>query len=217
MNSPDYEMVRNCLMGDENAWEDLVRSNKRRIHSMGYHSTRCRAEADDLTQDVFLRAYQTLGSFRADTGSLSGWLAQIARNLLIDRYRKARRNVPRDAIREAGVCSDDSQVPNPLQCLARSETETMVRAALLKLPPGNRSVIVLHDLVGLALQEVAAMLRIPLGTVKSRMIRGRRELARTLRTPFDGHPGPVRFESERAHESLESLEQIVSRESRAAS
>jgi len=185
MNSLDQEVVRNCLQGDENAWKNLIRSNERRIHGMSYRFTRSRTEADDLTQDVFLRAYQTLNSFRAETGSLSGWLIHIARNLLIDHYRKARRSVPCDPIQETELPVDDRHALSPLQSFAQNETKRMVRAALRRLPPGNRRVIELHDLEGLALDEVAALLRIPLGTVKSRMIRGRRELARILPGPSD--------------------------------
>ena len=190
MNSLDQEMVRSCLQGNEAAWADFVRSYKRRIYSMSYRFTRCRAEAEDLTQDVFVRAYQTLNSYRAETGSVSGWLMRVARNLLIDRYRKTRRNVRVDSIRETEFSVHDPRTPSPLQCLARDETAVMVHHALQKLSTDNRNVILLHELEGLTLYEVAAILHVPVGTVKSRMMRGRRELARILRTPANRRNRP---------------------------
>ena len=186
LNTLDQEMVRNCLQGNETAWEDFMRAYERRVFSVSYRFARCRAEAEDLTQDVFLRAYQTLGSYRGEAGSLSGWLMQVARNLIIDRYRRTRRDVLFDPIRETEVSVGDPHAANPLQSLARNETEAVVHAALRKLPQDTRNVIVLHDLQGLAVQEVAAVLHIPEGTVKSRMIRGRRRLARILRSPAVG-------------------------------
>ena len=108
---------------------------------------------------------------------------QLARNLLIDDYRKARRSVRFDPIRETSLSISDPRAPDPLHSVARHESEGMVHASLQRLTPDNRNVLVLHDLEGLALCEVAALLHIPVGTVKSRMIRGRRELARILQCP----------------------------------
>lgn len=181
MRRSDQELVRNCLQGDESAWEDFIRSHQRRIFSLSYRFTRCRSEAEDLTQDVFVRVYKTLNSYRGEAGGLSCWLIRVARNLLIDRYREARRLVRFDPIRETVLSVNDTHAPNPLQCLARNETGMRVHAALRRLSPENRNVIVLRELDGLALHEVAAILHVPLGTVKSRLSRGRRELARILR------------------------------------
>lgn len=161
MNRLDQEMVGDCLQGNETAWEHFVRSHQRRIYSLSYHFTRCRAEAEDLTQDVFVRAYQTLSSYRGEAGSLSGWLMRVARNLCIDHYRRACLKVRFDPIRETELPVSDPRAPNPLQCFAREEAAAMVQAALRRLSPGNRNVIVLHDLEGLAFYEVAAILRIP--------------------------------------------------------
>ncbi len=183
MNSLDQELVGNCLQGNEAAWEDFVRYYRRRIYSLSYRFARCRAEAEDLTQDVFVRAYQTLNSYRGESGSLNGWIMRIAHNLLIDRYRRTRKGVHLHPIQETELTLNDRHTPNPLQCLAQSETESTVREALRRLPPDTRVVIVLHDLEGHALNDVAAILHIPEGTVKSRMIRGRRALARFLGGP----------------------------------
>jgi RNA polymerase sigma-70 factor (ECF subfamily) len=181
MNRLDQQLVGNCLQGNEAAWEEFVRRHSRRIYNLSCRFVRCRAEAEDLTQDVFVRAYQTLKSYRGEAGSLNGWIMRVALNLLIDRYRKTRKEAQLHPIEEEERTLNDPHATNPLQRLARNETKTEVRNALRRLPSNSRIVIELHDLEGLALKEVAAHLHIPEGTVKSRMIRGRRALARIMR------------------------------------
>jgi RNA polymerase sigma-70 factor (ECF subfamily) len=179
----DQEIVRSCLQGNESAWKDLVRTYERRIYNLTYRFTRCREDAEDLTQDVFIRVHQTMNSYRREAGSLSGWLMRVARNLVIDHYRKTCRRARPDPFPETWLSISNPQTPSPLQCLAQEETAAMLRAALQKLAPGDREVIVLHDLKGLLLGEVAAVLHIPEGTVKSRMVRARRKLAGILANP----------------------------------
>jgi RNA polymerase sigma-70 factor, ECF subfamily len=189
MNTSDREMVRNCLQGNEAAWAALVRSYERRVFGMSYRFTRCRAEAEDVAQDVFVRVYQTLHSYRAEAGTLSGWLTAVAGNLLIDRHHRARRQLRCEPMGDTDLSIRDSRAVDPLQHLARIEAGAMVRAALRRLAPRNRDVLVLHDLEGLAFCDVAAILHIPVGTVKSRMMRGRRELARILRSRAQNSSG----------------------------
>lgn len=183
MNRSDQEIVSSCLQGNESAWKDFVRIYERRIFDLTYRFTRCREDAEDLTQDVFIRVYQTMNSYRREAGSLSGWLMRVARNLLIDHYRKTCRRVRPDSVPETELSISDPQTPSPLQCLAQAEATAMLRAAVQELAPGDREVIMLHDLKGLRLVEVAEVLHIPEGTVKSRMVRGRRKLARILSSP----------------------------------
>ena len=181
MKTGEQELVRHCLQGNENAWVDFVRSHSTRIYNLSYRFTRCRSEAEDVTQDVFVRVHQTLNSYRAETGSLSGWLSRVARNLLIDRYRKAHKRRQFLLVQEPVHLMEDCRASNPLQYLVRAEASEVLHKALLQLPPNTRRVVMLHDLDGMALHEIARVLHIPLGTVKSRMIRGRRELAQILR------------------------------------
>ena len=199
MNNDDQEMARNCLGGSESAWKDLVRTHSHNIFIMSYRFTRRREEAEDLTQEVFVRACQTLRSYRGDSGSLSGWLMRVARNLIIDRYRRARREVRCEPIPETGIPVSDPRAPDPLQCLAREEISAVVHGALRRLSPVIREVVVLRDLEGLALHEVAAILHIPQGTVKSRLNRGHHELARTLRGLWEGRA--VRMVNGHVHKS----------------
>src|SRR5579863_3599168 len=97
---PDSTVVERCLSGDDAAWEELVRLHSRRVYGLCYRFTGKDSEAQDLTQDVFLRVYRTLGSFRSTEGSFTTWLARLARNLLIDHYRRTRNERITDSIEE---------------------------------------------------------------------------------------------------------------------
>ncbi len=200
MDRFDQEIVNSCLQGNEKAWEAFVQSHARRVYALSRRFTRCRADAEDLTQEVFIRIYLTLRSYRAESSSLSGWLMHVARNLLIDRYRRARRRERICPMLELDPSLHDLRAHDPLQDFARDEAAVTVHEALQKVSPSTRPVIVLHDLEGLALEEVAALLKIPLGTVKSRMTRGRRELARIVRLHDDRLPGSSHRRSDEARE-----------------
>jgi hypothetical protein len=88
----DSSLVDRCLRGEETAWENLVRTHTRRVYAVCYRFTGSDHEAQDLTQDVFVRVFKTLGSFRSGEGSFSVWLMRLARNLLIDHYRRAKQD-----------------------------------------------------------------------------------------------------------------------------
>src|SRR5580704_16098006 len=96
----DSTVVERCLSGDDAAWEELVRLHNRRIYGLCYRFTGKESEAQDLTQEVFLRVYRTLGSFRSTEGSFTTWLARLTRNLLIDHYRRTRNERITDSIDE---------------------------------------------------------------------------------------------------------------------
>src|ERR1035441_559555 len=87
---PDSSLVARCLRGEEPAWEELVRLNTRKVYGLCYHFTGSGSEAQDLTQEVFLRIFRTLKTFRSTEGSFGTWLARVTRNLLIDHYRRTR-------------------------------------------------------------------------------------------------------------------------------
>jgi RNA polymerase sigma-70 factor (ECF subfamily) len=89
--SGDEKLVERCLQGDDAAWEAIVGSHGKRIYNLSYRYTNRRDEAEDLTQDIFIKVYQNLKSFRADVGSLQNWILKIGRNLIIDHYRQTRR------------------------------------------------------------------------------------------------------------------------------
>src|SRR3984957_17073998 len=184
---PDSTVVERCLSGDDAAWEELVRLHSRRVYGLCYRFTGKDSEAQDLTQDVFLRVYRTLGSFRSTEGSFTTWLARLARNLLIDHYRRTRNERITDSIEEQlpgveGRTEEKFKSPSrPDSAVAGREASELLQAALSKLSPELRETIILRDLQEMEYREIAEVLAIPEGTVKSRLNRGRAELARLLK------------------------------------
>ena len=89
--SGDHKLVERCLQGDDAAWESVVNSYGRRIYNLSYRYTSRRDEAEDLTQEILIRVYQNLKSYRSEAGSFQNWILRVARNLIIDHYRQVRR------------------------------------------------------------------------------------------------------------------------------
>lgn len=180
---PDSTLVQRCLSGEEAAWDDLVRTHTRRVYALCYRFTGSDAEAQDLTQEVFLRIFRTLGSFRAAEGSFVTWLARVTRNLLIDHYRRTRQDRVTDSIEEQLPILEEGMGANsrPDQVLAGREASEILQATLRRLSPDLREILILRDLQEMEYRDIALVLRIPEGTVKSRLNRGRAELARLLR------------------------------------
>ena len=180
---PDLPLVEQCLSGREAAWEELVRVHTRRVYSVCYRFTGTDSEAQDLTQEVFLRVFRTLQSFRAGEGSFAVWLNRLTRNLLIDNYRRSKQDRATASIR--GATTADRRVDCDL--LSRrwnaggKRSEELLQGALQKLSPELRETVVLRDIEELEYREIAQVLQVPEGTVKSRLNRGRAELARLLR------------------------------------
>ena len=179
----DHSLVDRCLGGEEAAWEDLIRTHTRRVYGLCYRFTGKDSEAQDLTQEVFLRVYRTLKTFRAAEGAFTTWLARLTRNLLIDNYRRTRHERLTDSIEEQLPMLEESvsAASRPEGMVAGREASEILQGALQKLSPELREAVILRDLQGLEYREIADILRIPEGTVKSRLNRGRTELARVLK------------------------------------
>jgi len=180
---PDSNLIARCLRGEETAWEELVRLHTRRVFGLCYRFTGSNQEAQDLTQEVFLRIFRTLRTFQSSEGSFATWLARVTRNLLIDNYRRTRQERVTDSIEdqlpvleEAGVITE-----RPDRALAGREASEILQAMLKRLSPELREAVILRDLQEMEYREIAGVLGIPEGTVKSRINRGRAELARLLR------------------------------------
>ena len=181
---PARSLVSRCLGGDEAAWEDLVRQHTRQVYGLCYRFTGSGAEAQDLTQEVFLRVFRTLKTFRSAEGSFGTWLARVARNLLIDHYRRTRQERVTDPIEEQLTVLEEkgaTAAERPDHAVAGREASEILQAALQKLSPDLREAVILRDLQEMEYREIAEVLGIPEGTVKSRINRGRAELARLLR------------------------------------
>lgn len=180
---PEYNLVTRCLGGDDTAWEQFVRLHTRQVYALCYRFTGSAAEAQDLTQEVFLRVFRTLKSFRSSEGSLGTWLARLTRNLLIDHYRRSRVERVTDSIEERLPVIEETSGPlRPDQALAGREASEVLQRALQKLSPDLREAVILRDLEEMEYREIARVLEIPEGTVKSRINRGRVELGRLLRS-----------------------------------
>ncbi|MBV9294111.1 MAG: sigma-70 family RNA polymerase sigma factor [Acidobacteriaceae bacterium] len=176
-------LVERCLSGEQGAWEELVKAHTRRVHSICYRFTGRENEAQDLTQEVFLRVFRTLGSFRSGEGSFLVWLTRLTRNLLVDHYRRTKHERVTDAIEDKLAVLEEktSQHSRTEGLLAGREAGELIQAALQKLSPELREAVILRDIQELEYREIARVLEVPEGTVKSRLNRGRAELARVLR------------------------------------
>ena len=184
IDSLDHSLVSKCLGGDEAAWEELVRQHTRQVYGLCFRFTNSAQEAQDLTQEVFLRVFKTIQSFRSAEGSFGTWLARVTRNLLIDHYRRTRQQRVTDSIEDQLPVLEQVGAAGPArpdQALAGREASEILQATLQKLSPDLREAVILRDLQEMEYREIAEVLDIPEGTVKSRINRGRAELARLLR------------------------------------
>jgi len=180
----DQTLVSRCLGGDEAAWEELVRVHTRQVYGLCYRFTGSGSEAQDLTQEVFLRVFKTIKTFRSTEGSFGTWLARVTRNLLIDHYRRTRQERVTDSIEEQLPMLEEEGAAasvRPDHSVAGREASEILQATLQKLSPDLREAVILRDLQEMEYREIAEVLAIPEGTVKSRINRGRAELARLLR------------------------------------
>jgi len=185
----DYTLVERCLSGDSAGWEDLVRAHSRRVYGLCYRFTGSDAEAQDLTQEVFLRVFRSLKSYRSAEGSFTTWLARLTRNLLIDNYRRTRQDRVTDSIEEQLPVLEEGMAAaaagRPDRMVAGREASEILQTALQRLSPELRETLILRDLQEMEYREIADVLKIPEGTVKSRLNRGRAELGRILRKHRD--------------------------------
>ncbi len=178
----DAQLVQQCLRGDGSAWEELVRRHTRRVFNLCYRFTGNGAESEDLSQEVFLRIYRTLASYRSAHGGFATWMTSVTRNLLIDHYRRTRRDRMTDSLDDAMpvVENKESSARRPDEQALLGELSGQVQAALTRLSPELREAVILRDLQQLEYTEIQHVLQVPEGTVKSRINRGRIELARIL-------------------------------------
>lgn len=182
-------LVRRCVAGDAAAWEDIVRRLNRRIYNICYRFTGSGDDAQDLTQEVFIKIYRTLDSFDVEKGSFMTWVTTVTRNLLVDHFRKTKQDRVTDSLDNTGSEDEDTlplsdqladKGPTPDVRVHRRETQEMVQRALQKLSPELREAVILRDLQDMDYKDIALSLKVPEGTVKSRINRGRVELARLL-------------------------------------
>jgi RNA polymerase sigma-70 factor (ECF subfamily) len=179
----EQELLKRCLAGDDSAWEDLLRVHTRKIYNLCFRFTGRTHEAEDLTQEVFIKIFQTLRSYDAAQGTFSTWLNRVARNHLVDHYRRTKRDrVTSSLEEELGTLEEKPTLgAEPLAQVESRERRETLQMALNRLSPDLREAVVLRDLHDLDYQEIAQILGVPEGTVKSRINRGRLELAKVLK------------------------------------
>jgi RNA polymerase sigma-70 factor (ECF subfamily) len=182
-------LVRRCIAGDAVAWEEIVQRYNRRIYNICYRFVGSSDDAQDLTQEVFIKMYRTLNSYDVERGAFMTWVTTMTRNLLVDHFRKTKQDRLTDSMDAAPSEHEDSmplsdqipdQRPAPDSHVQSRETGKMVHEALQKLSPELREAVILRDLQDMDYRDIAAVLKVPEGTVKSRINRGRAELARLL-------------------------------------
>ncbi len=186
-------LVRRCVAGDAAAWEEIVRTYNRRIYNICYRFAGSGDDAEDLTQEVFIKMYRTLSSYDSAKGAFITWVTTITRNLLVDHFRKSKQDRVTDSLDGAASDHEDAQPLSeqiqdqsapPDAHVGSREVGEVVHAALAKLSPELREAVILRDLQDMDYREIAIVLRVPEGTVKSRINRGRAELARLLQRTY---------------------------------
>ena len=189
--TPD-SLIEQCLSGDQNAWEEIVRTNWRKVFNVAYKFVGKHDEAEDLTQDIFLKIFKALNTFDR-RANFQTWIISISRNLCIDHYRsvrKERQTIARDV--DPVDLQPATLERGPYAVVEHLDLRAMLRQALETLPMTLRTAVVLRDLQELSYQEIADRLQLPEGTVKSRINRGRIELARQLKRRQDKQPAKAR-------------------------
>jgi len=182
-------LIEQCLAGDQAAWEQIVRLHWRKVFNVAYQFVGSHEQAEDLAQDIFLKVFRSLDTFDR-RANFQTWLISVSRNLCIDHYRsvrKERQTIDRDVAAED--LAPASSTASPLAVLENRDLAALLRQALQTLPQSLRMAVPLRDIQELSYLEIAERLRLPEGTVKSRINRGRKELARLilrLREEADG-------------------------------
>jgi RNA polymerase sigma factor (sigma-70 family) len=158
-------------------WEEVVRNHSARVYRLSYRLTGNAHDAEDLTQDVFIRVFRSLHRFQP--GTFEGWLHRITTNLFLDGARR-RQKIRIDGLADGAEDRLPSSWPTPSEQLADADLDHDVAAALAALPPEFRAAVVLCDIEGLTYEEISSVLSIKIGTVRSRIHRGRAQLRAAL-------------------------------------
>ena len=181
------------MSGDAAAWQEIVQQYNRRIYNICYRFSGSPDDASDLTQEVFIKMYRTLSTFDTTRASFMTWVTTVTRNLLVDHFRKGKYDRITDSLdatpgnQEDGLTMADQledKSASPETKMRSQETQKLVHEALKRLSPELREAVILRDLQDMDYKDIAKVLNVPEGTVKSRINRGRTELARLLQRTY---------------------------------
>ena len=173
-------LIEACLQGDQSAWNAIVNRYRRKVFNVAYTFVGRHDEAEDLTQDIFLKVFKALRTFDR-RANFTTWIISVSRNLCIDHYRRVRKE--REVVDRRVDASELTPIAKGVDAFARLDRfdrRALLREALAALPETLRTAVAMRDLQELPYQEIARRLDLPDGTVKSRINRGRHELARQV-------------------------------------
>ncbi|HXX28298.1 MAG TPA: sigma-70 family RNA polymerase sigma factor [Terriglobales bacterium] len=187
------QLIRRCIAGDAAAWEELVQRYHRRIYNICFRFAGSAADAQDLTQEVFTKMYRTLNTYDVERGAFITWVTAMTRNLLVDHFRRTKQERLTDSLDATPSERDDAMPlseqiqdgrPSPDARAESAQLGAAVHRALGRLSPDLREAVILRDLQEMDYKQIATVLKVPEGTVKSRINRGRAELARVLQRTY---------------------------------
>ena len=178
VTSPDLLLARRAGKGDARAWDEIVDRFGERIYHLAYRFAGRRAEAEDLTQEIFLKLYRQLHRYSGDVPLLA-WSLRLSRNLCIDHYRHHRTQKRAETVSDE-ILHHIASGDDPGELSQRRERRRLVHRTLAEMPELQATVVMLRDLQGLSYEEIANFYEVPVGTIKSRLNRARQELVKRL-------------------------------------
>ncbi|HET7451917.1 MAG TPA: sigma-70 family RNA polymerase sigma factor [Thermoanaerobaculia bacterium] len=176
----DHALAAACRTGDETAWSALVDRYGRRVYGIAYHFTLRKEDAEELSQEIFLKVFENLHRYDGQY-AFGAWIVSLARNLCIDQYRRRKREKSFVHVSDESVLPLLSATDDPARNALQKERTKLLFEAIAELPEELSEILILRDLDGLAYDEIGAALELPEGTVKSRLFRARAETARIIR------------------------------------
>ena len=188
----ENDLVARCREGNDDAWRQLVDRFGQKVYAIAYHFTLKREDAEELSQEIFLKLFENL--HRYDGGfPLVAWILSVSRNLCIDRYRRRKREKSFRFVSDEAVTALLKSDDDPASMALKKERTQMLFSALAEIPEDLAEILILRDLNGLAYDEIGKALELPEGTVKSRLFRARAEVARKIRERHEnkGAPGAL--------------------------
>ena len=192
--SDEKDLVARCREGQDDAWRELVDRFGHKVYAIAYHFTLKREDAEELSQEIFLKLFENL--HRYDGGfPLVAWILSVSRNLCSDRYRRRKREKSFRFVSDEAVTAMLPSEDDPAKAALRKERAQMLFSALSDVPEDLAEILILRDLNGLAYDEIGKALELPEGTVKSRLFRARAEVARRIRERQESRNAPGAFAS----------------------
>jgi RNA polymerase sigma-70 factor (ECF subfamily) len=193
-SNDEKDLVARCRKGDDDAWRELVDRFGPKVYAISYHFTLKREDAEELSQEIFLKLFENL--HRYDGGfPLVAWILSVSRNLCIDRYRRRKREKSFRFVSDDAVTALLKSEDDPSGAALKKERTQLLFSALSEIPEDLAEILILRDLNGMAYDEIGSALELPEGTVKSRLFRARAEVARKIRERHEKKASPSAFAS----------------------